>query len=81
MKTTLSSDGALTLPIEWSAEDGVTPTQEFEIQRLRAGEYLVQACQNVEQLNHDLLAWLESCPVKGWFQAIPSESTDPLPEL
>lgn len=56
--------------------DCITTGQKFEIERLDAGQYLLKR-QPVAD-NAGLVDLLLACPVKGWFQAITSESTDSL---
>lgn len=48
----------------------------FEIERLHAEQYLLKR-QPVAD-NVGLVDTLLACPVKGWFQPIPSNSTDSL---
>jgi AbrB family looped-hinge helix DNA binding protein len=74
MKTTLSSKGQIVLPAEIREEDRIRPGQQFSIERLEPGEYLLKKLAVPEASG--LVDWLLACPEKGWFQPIPSESTD-----
>jgi hypothetical protein len=75
MKTTVSSKGQLVLPVELREQDDVRAGQEFEIERLAKGEYRLK---RRPVRNEGLVDWLLACPSKGFFQPIPSESTDTL---
>ncbi len=75
MKTTVSSKGQIVLPAEIRREDRIEPGQEFEVKRLHPGEYrLVRTTRPSE----GVVDWLLSCPERGFFVAIGSESTDSL---
>jgi AbrB family looped-hinge helix DNA binding protein len=76
MNTTISSKGQIVLPAELRDRDRIRPGQRFEIERLEAGQYLLKKLP--EQDNEGLVDWLLNCPEKGWFEPIPSESTDTL---
>jgi AbrB family looped-hinge helix DNA binding protein len=76
MKTVVSSKGQIVLPAELRQRDRIVPGQRFEIKRLEAGQYLLKKEPGPD--NQGLVDWLLSCPVKGWFEPIPSESTDTL---
>lgn len=76
MKTTVSSRGRIALPAELRRQDGILPGQTFEIQRIAHGKYLLK--KHVEGTKPGLVDWLLSCPEKGWFQPVPSESTETL---
>jgi AbrB family looped-hinge helix DNA binding protein len=75
MKTTISSKGQIVLPAELRKQDRISPGEEFEIERLRSGEYVLK---KVAPRTIDLMDWLRACPEKDWFQPLPSESTDTL---
>lgn len=75
MKTTLSSKGQIVLPAEFRQQDQIAPGQQFEIERVQSGEYLLK---KVTPPTIDMMDWLLSCPEKDWFQPLPSESTDSL---
>ena len=76
MHTVISSKGQVVLPAALRQRDCITTGQTFEIERLDAGQYLLKR-QPVAD-NAGLVDMLLACPVKGWFQPIPSESTDSL---
>lgn len=76
MNTTISSKGQIVLPAELRDRDQIRPGQRFEIERLEAGQYLLKRLP--AQDNAGLVDWLLSCPEKGWFEPVPSESTDTL---
>ena len=73
MRTVVSSKGRIVLPAKLREKDRVEHGQQFEVKRLRAGEYLLTRVRNSERPG--LLAWLRACPEKDWFQPIASEST------
>ena len=75
MKTTLSSKGQIVLPAELRELDRIAPGQQFEIERLQSGEYLLK---KVSTPAISMVDWLKRCPEKDWFQPLPSESTDTL---
>jgi AbrB family looped-hinge helix DNA binding protein len=75
MRTRISSKGQVVLPAELREQDRIAPGQQFEIERLKAGEYLLK---KVAPPSIDLMEWLMACPAKDWFQPIESESTDAL---
>ncbi|HUS36997.1 MAG TPA: AbrB/MazE/SpoVT family DNA-binding domain-containing protein [Verrucomicrobiae bacterium] len=76
MRTTISTKGQIVLPAELREQDAISAGDNFEIKKLRRGEYLVKRV--AEAPNKGLADWLLSCPVKDYFQAIDSESTDSL---
>ncbi len=76
MKTVVSSKGQIVLPAEFRRTDRVKAGQEFDIERLDAGEYLL--VRRVAPPNEGAIDWLLACPSKGFFMAVESESTDSL---
>ena len=76
MKTTVSSKGQIVLPAEFRQQDGIEAGQEFDIERLDRGEYLLQ--RRSPRVNEGVVEWLLGCPGKGFFVPIESESTDDL---
>lgn len=76
MKTTLSSKGQVVLPAELRKRDQIRPGQQFEVERVQSGQYLLKKVSGSGPAG--MLDWLRTCPEKGWFQAIPSETTDEL---
>jgi AbrB family looped-hinge helix DNA binding protein len=76
MQTTISTKGQIMIPFEIRAKDSITAGDTFEIERVRAGVYLIHKVDKFA--NKGLIEWLRACPVKGFFQPIPSENTDAL---
>jgi len=76
MRTVISSKGQIVLPVELRQRDRIKAGQRFDIERLRSGRYLLSRASGRE--NEGVVDWLSSCPAKGWFSPIPSESTDSL---
>jgi AbrB family looped-hinge helix DNA binding protein len=74
MRTRISSKGQIVLPAELREQDRILPGQRFEVERVKAGEYLLR--RSAKHGTPGLLEWLRSCPADGWFRTIPSESTD-----
>jgi AbrB family looped-hinge helix DNA binding protein len=73
--TTVSSKGQIVLPAEIRQQDRIKPGQEFEIERIDAGEYLLR--RKSRGRNEGLLKLLLACPVKGWFKPLDrTETTD-----
>ena len=66
MKTTISSKGQIVLPAAIRRLDGIKAGQEFEVQRIDQGEYLLKRTKR--RRNEGLVQLLLACPVKGWFQ-------------
>lgn len=75
MKTTISSKGQVVLPKSLRDRDGIEAGQEFEVVRLKAGDYrLVRS----KRRNTGLIDRLLACPEKDFFVPLESESTDSL---
>jgi len=73
--TTVSSKGQIVLPAEIRQQDRIKPGQEFEIERIDSGEYLLR--RKSRRRNEGLLKLLLACPVKGWFKPLDrTETTD-----
>jgi AbrB family looped-hinge helix DNA binding protein len=68
MKTTVSNKGQIVLPAEFRQRDGIKAGQEFEIERIDRGEYLLKC--KTRRRNEGLVNLLLACPVKGWFQPL-----------
>jgi AbrB family looped-hinge helix DNA binding protein len=75
MKTSISTKGQVVLPAELRTLDAIEPGQEFMIERIDRGEYRLV---RIQPRNAGLVDWLLSCPDKGYFVPIESESTDTL---
>lgn len=76
MTTVISSKGQIVLPAAFRQQDGIEAGQQFEIERVDAGEYRLVRC--APRPNEGMLDWLLACPEKGFFTAVESESTDTL---
>jgi AbrB family looped-hinge helix DNA binding protein len=76
MRTVVSTKGQIVIPAKLREEDAIQAGDSFEIEKVRSGEYVVRRIK--EAPNKGLVDWLLACPVKGFFQPIPSESTDTL---
>jgi AbrB family looped-hinge helix DNA binding protein len=76
MKTSVSAEGQIVLPVEIRRQDGIEPGEEFEIERIDRGEY--RLIRLAPPGNQGLVDWLLACPEKGFFVPIESESTDTL---
>jgi bifunctional DNA-binding transcriptional regulator/antitoxin component of YhaV-PrlF toxin-antitoxin module len=76
MTTMLSTKGQFVLPSPLRELDRLQAGESFEIERLDPGKYLLT--RKSPPSNQGLVDLLASCPVKGWFEPIPSESTDTL---
>lgn len=75
MRTTVSTKGQIILPAEIRREDDIQSGQEFEIERIDRGEYLLK--RKTKPRNKGLVKLLLSCPVKDWFQPLDrTETTD-----
>lgn len=64
------------MPAEIRRMDGVETGEEFEVERLDRGDY--RLVRRAARPNEGVLDWLLSCPEKGYFVPIASESTDSL---
>jgi AbrB family looped-hinge helix DNA binding protein len=76
MKTRVSSKGQIVLPADFRQQDRIAAGQEFEIERLDCGDYRLRRCSAPS--NDGVVDWLLSCPEKGFFVPVESESTDTL---
>ena len=76
MRTTVSSKGQIVLPAEFRRLDHIEPGQEFDVERVDQGDY--RLTRRVAPRNEGAINWLLSCPHKGFFVPIESESTDAL---
>jgi AbrB family looped-hinge helix DNA binding protein len=74
MTTTISSKGQVVIPAEIREQDQIVAGQQFSIERIESGEYLLKRLPVPSKAG--LSDWLLSCPEKGWFRPIESESTD-----
>jgi AbrB family looped-hinge helix DNA binding protein len=76
MKTVISSKGQIVLPAELRKQDAIRTGEQFDIQRIDRGEYRLS--RREPPPNQGLVDWLLSCPGKGYFRPIESESTETL---
>jgi AbrB family looped-hinge helix DNA binding protein len=76
VRTRISSKGQIVLPAEIRRQDRIEAGQEFEVERIDQGEY--RLVRRRSRANEGVVDWLLSCPEKGFFEPIPSESTDSL---
>jgi AbrB family looped-hinge helix DNA binding protein len=77
MITRISTKGQIVLPSDLRQQDGIEAGQEFQIERLERGEYLLK--RRATRPNEGLVSWLLNCPEKDWFQPLDqSETTDDL---
>jgi AbrB family looped-hinge helix DNA binding protein len=68
MRTTVTSNGRIFLAAELRDRDGIRAGQQFAIERIVAGEYLLKKVPVSE--NAGLTDWLLSCPEKDWFRPL-----------
>ena len=73
MTTTVSTKGQIVLPASFRTRDKIRSGQRFKVERLEPGRYLLEKVG--EPRNEGVVEWLLACPVKGFFEPIPSEST------
>ena len=66
----------MVLPAEIRDQDEIQPGEEFDVERVKRGEYRLRRRERPK--NQGVVDWLLSCPVKGFFVPIDSESTDTL---
>jgi len=76
MRTRVSSKGQIVLPAAIRRQDGVEAGQEFEVERLDRGDY--RLIRRASRPNAGVVDWLLSCPEKGFFIPVESESTNSL---
>ena len=76
MKTRVSSKGQIVLPAELRRKDRIKAGEQFEVERVRSGEY--RLVRIAAEGSDGVLDWLLDCPEKGFFVPIESESTDKL---
>jgi AbrB family looped-hinge helix DNA binding protein len=75
MRTTVLKKGQIILPAEIRRENDIKSGQEFEIERIDRGEYLLK--RMTKPRNKGRVKLLLSCPVKDWFQPLErTETTD-----
>ena len=65
MKTVVSSKGQIVIPAELRHQDDIKAGQQFEIERVEAGEYRLK--RKTRERNEGIIELLQACPVKDWF--------------
>jgi AbrB family looped-hinge helix DNA binding protein len=76
VRTRVSTKGQIVLPAEIRQLDRIEAGDEFEVERLEAGEY--RLVRRASGANRGVVDWLLACPDKGFFVPVESESTDTL---
>lgn len=79
MKTIVTEKGQIAFPPALRRKDRIRAGQQFEIERLKAGQYLLKKQPRkspAKRKSGKLIDLLLACPEKGWFQPIESESTE-----
>lgn len=61
------------LPSEFRRMDGIAAGEEFDVERVEPGAYLLR--RRPSTAGAGIVDWLLSCPEKGWFQPVESEFT------
>jgi len=81
MRTTVSTKGQVVLPAAIRQQDGIKPGQEFDVERIDQGKYLLK--RRKRPRNEGLVKLLLACPVKGWFKPMDRTETtaDVLPKI
>lgn len=74
--TSLSSKGQIVLPAPVRRADSLRTGDQFEVERVEAGRYLLKKTPG--RPARGLVDLLRDCPGQDWFRAVPSESTDSL---
>ena len=64
------------MPAALREQDDIEPGEEFTVERIERGEY--RLIRRAPVPNEGVVEWLLSCPEKGFFVPIESESTDEL---
>jgi AbrB family looped-hinge helix DNA binding protein len=76
VRTRVSVKGQIVLPASLRRQDGIEPGQEFDVERQGHGDY--RLIRRATHPNDGAVDWLLSCPDKGFFVSVASESTDTL---
>jgi hypothetical protein len=80
MTTVLSINGLIEIPEEFRNIDHLRPGQRCEIERVSQSEYRLRVADiEAPAPNAGLVAFLQSCPVKGFFE--PMERIDTTDDL
>jgi AbrB family looped-hinge helix DNA binding protein len=71
----MSSKGQIVLPAEIRQRDAIRPGQQFDVERIDCGQYVLK--RRTRHRNEGLVKLLLACPVKGWFKPLDrDEGTD-----
>ena len=70
----VSSKGQIVLPAELRRQDRIRPGEQFDVERLDCGQYLLKKLSAPGQAG--ILDWLLACQERDWFCSLPSELTD-----
>ncbi len=73
MKTRISTKGQIVLPAEFREQDRIQPGEQFDVERLDAGNYRLTRVSPPR--NQGLVDLLLACPVKDWFQPMDRSET------
>jgi AbrB family looped-hinge helix DNA binding protein len=73
MKTSISTKGQIVLPAEIRQRDSIEPGDEFEVERIDAGDYRLRRTKR--RPNQGLVDMLLACPMKDWFQPMDRSET------
>jgi AbrB family looped-hinge helix DNA binding protein len=65
---TITHRGAVTLPTELRQRDNIKAGEEFEVERIARGEYLLRRKNGTR--NEGLVSLLLACPTKDWFKPL-----------
>lgn len=78
--TILSDHGTVVLPTQYRTEDNLRPGETFEVERTKAGEYILRRKAGEKKVGSTgLLDALLACPEKGWFKPMPVEDLEEHP--
>lgn len=78
MKTTVSSKGQIVLPAELRREDDVRAGDQFEVERIEDGVFVLRRV--TARANKGLIDLLRSCPVSDWYVPLDrNATTDDIP--
>lgn len=75
---TITRRGTVTLPAKLREHLGIKVGDQFEVERIDRGEYLLR--RKTASRNEGLVNLLLACPAKGWFKPLDrAESTEDIP--
>lgn len=73
MKTTVSTKGQIVLPAELRRADDVRPGDQFEVERIEDGVFVLRRV--TARPNRGLVELLRSCPAADWFVPLDRRTT------